>query len=77
MAKIKSEDLRLNIIVNGDAGRKKINDLTKSMRDSKAAMDDIQRKQGGLNFTIDTLALIRSALALNITVDWNFPKSTL
>lgn len=48
MAKIKSEDLRLNIIVNGDAGRKKINDLTKSMRDSKAAMDDIRRKQGEL-----------------------------
>lgn len=30
-----------------------------------------------LNFTIDTLALIRSALGLNITVDWEFPKSTL
>lgn len=31
-------------------------------------------ERGELNFTIDTLALIRSALALNITVDWDFGK---
>ncbi len=31
MAKLKSEDLRLNIIVNGDAGRKEILDTQKSI----------------------------------------------
>ena len=31
MAKIKSEDLRLNIIVNGDAGRKEILDTEKEI----------------------------------------------
>lgn len=43
MAKIKDEDLRLNIIVNGDAGRKQILDLEKQMKDLSSATKDTEK----------------------------------
>lgn len=43
MAKIKDEDLRLNIIVNGDAGRKQIFDLEKQMKDLSSATKDTEK----------------------------------
>ena len=43
MAKIKDEDLRLNIIVNGDAGRKQILDLEKQMKDLSSTTKDTEK----------------------------------
>ena len=38
MGKLKSENLRLNLIINGDAGHKEILSLQRSMKDTKLAI---------------------------------------
>ena len=38
MGKVQSEDLRLNLIINGDAGHKEILSLQRSMKDAKLAI---------------------------------------
>lgn len=50
MGKVQSEDLRLNLIINGDAGHKEILSLQRSMKDAKlaiktteAAMRDLEK----------------------------------
>lgn len=43
--KIKEEELRLNIVVNGDPVRKEIAELTTKNRQLKAANDDLERSQ--------------------------------
>ncbi len=43
--KIKEEELRLNIVVNGDPVRKEIAELTAKNRQLKAANDDLERSQ--------------------------------
>ncbi|OKZ00759.1 MAG: phage tail tape measure protein [Alistipes sp. 58_9_plus] len=46
MAKaLRDEDLRLNIIINGDAGRKSIEDLKRSTHDGKIALDALIASQ--------------------------------
>jgi len=46
MAKaLRDEDLRLNIIINGDAGRKNIEDLKRSTHDGKIALDALIASQ--------------------------------
>lgn len=44
MAKIKDEDLRLNIIINGDNGRKEILDLEKSIKDTTVSLKDMNAR---------------------------------
>lgn len=46
MAKIKSEDLRLNIIVNGDAGRKAILDTQKEISNLEGALTKLKKAEG-------------------------------
>ncbi len=46
MAKLKSEDLRLNIIVNGDAGRKEILDTQKSITALEASLKSLKKAEG-------------------------------
>ncbi len=46
MAKLKSEDLRLNIIVNGDAGRKEILDTQKSISSLEAQLNSLVKAEG-------------------------------
>lgn len=46
MAKLKSEDLRLNIIVNGDAGRKEILDTQKSISALEASLKSLKKAEG-------------------------------
>ena len=43
MAKIKSEDLRLNIIVGGDKARKELNDLQKSIKEGQKSVDQLNK----------------------------------
>lgn len=43
MGKVKNEDLRLNIIVNGDAGRKEILTLQRSMLDTKESIKNTEK----------------------------------
>ncbi len=45
MAKIKEEELRLNIVVNGDPVRKEIAELMAKNRQLKATNDDLERSQ--------------------------------
>lgn len=45
MAKIKEEELRLNIVVNGDPVRKEMSELTNKNRQLKAANEDLERSQ--------------------------------
>lgn len=45
MAKIKEEELRLNIVVNGDPVRKEMSELITKNRQLKAANDDLERSQ--------------------------------
>ena len=49
--KIKEEELRLNIVVNGDPVRKEIAELTTKNRQLKAANDDLERSQKKLAAT--------------------------
>lgn len=46
MAKIKSEDLRLNIIVNGDAGRKAILDTQKEISNLEGSLTKLKKAEG-------------------------------
>ena len=46
MAKIKSEDLRLNIIVNGDAGRKAILDTQKEISNLEGTLTKLKKAEG-------------------------------
>ena len=46
MAKIKSEDLRLNIIVNGDAGRKAILDTQKEISNLEGELAKLKKAEG-------------------------------
>ncbi len=46
MAKLKSEDLRLNIIVNGDAGRKEILDTQKSISSLESHLKSLKKAEG-------------------------------
>ncbi len=46
MAKLKSEDLRLNIIVNGDAGRKEILDTQKSISSLESQLKSLKKAEG-------------------------------
>lgn len=46
MAKIKSEDLRLNIIVNGDAGRKAILDTQKEISNLEGSLAKLKKAEG-------------------------------
>ena len=41
MARIKEEDLRLNIIVNGDKGRSEILSLNKTIDDAKSKLNAV------------------------------------
>lgn len=45
MAKIKEEELRLNIVVNGDPVRKEMSELMNKNRQLKAANEDLERSQ--------------------------------
>ena len=45
MAKIKSEDLRLNIIVNGDAGRKEILDTEKEISKLESEIKSLKKAE--------------------------------
>lgn len=45
MAKIKEEELRLNIVVNGDPVRKEMSELMNKNRQLKAANEDLKRSQ--------------------------------
>ena len=46
MAKIKSEDLRLNIIVNGDAGLKEILDTEKEFSKLESEIKSLKKAEG-------------------------------
>ena len=46
MTKIKSEDLRLNIIVNGDAGRKAILDTQKEISNLEGSLTKLKKAEG-------------------------------
>ena len=46
MARIKEEDLRLNIIVNGDNGRKEMLDLKDSISAASESLRDLRRRAG-------------------------------
>ncbi len=46
MAKLKSEDLRLNIIVNGDSGRKEILDTQKSISSLESQLKSLKKAEG-------------------------------
>ncbi len=49
MAKtLKEEDLRLNIIINGDPARKEILQLTRNSRDLRAENEKLRAEQNGL-----------------------------
>lgn len=52
MAKIKSEDLRLNIIVNGDAGRKAILDTQKEVSNLEGALAKLKKTERDNSATI-------------------------
>lgn len=48
MAKIKEEDLRLNVVVNGDSGRKRILDLEKTIQDSNTSIKEMRKEMSML-----------------------------
>ena len=49
MARIKEEDLRLNIIVNGDKGRSEILSLNKTIDDAKSKLNAVTKELKQLN----------------------------
>ena len=50
MARIKEEDLRLNIIVNGDKGRSEILSLNKTIDDAKSKLNAVTNELKQLNW---------------------------
>lgn len=73
MGKVKNEDLRLNIIVNGDAGRKEILTLQRSMLDTKESIKNTEKamrelekagKKGGEQYTALSAELKKSKESL-------------
>ena len=45
MARLKEEDLRLNIIINGDSARKKLGDLKEAMSETKATVAALEKER--------------------------------
>lgn len=45
MARLKEEDLRLNIIINGDSARKKLGDLKEAMSETKAMVAALEKER--------------------------------
>ena len=45
MARLKEEDLRLNIIINGDSARKKLGDLKEAMSKTKATVAALEKER--------------------------------
>lgn len=45
MARLKEEDLRLNIIINGDSARKKLGDIKEAMSETKATVAALEKER--------------------------------
>ena len=52
--KLRDEDLRLNIIINGDNGRKQIGELERAIHDANAKLENLRATQKKMEASGDT-----------------------